>query len=772
MTVKKRVIEKGGDAGLFSIIGYRYLPYWPLFALLTASLFILAYLYTRYITPVYNITATLVINDEQKGVQESETLRSLNIYAANTIVENEVEVLKSRTLMQDVVNSLHLYAPVYEKGRVRPSPAYLSSPIIVQAQEPSRIKEKKKIEFEYNEQQQQVKIDKRYYSLNQWITFPYGIIRFSKNPHRKNFSVRELYFTLEDPRAVAANLGRNLEVGAGSKLSSVVNIQYKDEVPERGEDVVNHLLEAYNRTSINNNSQLAANTLSFLTERIKNVEGELDTIEQRIQQYKSRQGIVDLSQQGKIYLESVAENDRKAADINTQLAVLNQVEQYVQSGNNRTGIVPTTLGITDPVLAELLQKLNELELQYTNMRTRIGENNPMVQSVRNEIGKIRPNILGIVRNQRAQMQASLNNYNKSSGQVTSMLKTIPQKERQLLDISRQQAIKNDVYAFLLQRREDAELSTASTIADSRVIDRAQASVKPAGSKRILILLGAIMAALALGIAYVFYREGITNKVLFRSAITRVTAIPLIGEIVYRKKRQHMAASHVEDPVISAQFHQLQAALGLYDNMQKKKRILVSSSIANEGKTFISTHLAASLAAAEQKVVLVDLNLHQPESTTFYGLNNENGISDYVKGSIDLAHIIRTTSIPYLSVVPAGAKTNNATAILLNEKLNLLFKQLEKEFDFIVIDAPAIELTTDAYILSKHTDATLFIIRHGYTPVTLVQKLNENIKLQYMQGLAIVFNGIKPRGFLRKYYGYGFGYGNDNVFEKKAYRSAG
>lgn len=761
--VLKKQVQQSANNSLLSILAQRYVPYWPLFTLLVMGLLTLALIYTRYLTPVYKVNATLVINDEQKGVQESETLRSLNIYAANKIVENEVEILKSRTLMQDVVVHLNLYAPVFERGRVKSSTAYVTSPIIMQALDPEKIKPQQEIPFEYNEQTEQVKINNRYYPVDTPVTLPYGVVRFLKNGAKKYITGRPMFFSLLSVRSAELSMRNNLEVGAGSKLSSVVNITYTDEVPERGEDIVNQLLEAYNRASIENNNKLASNSLSFISDRIRQVEGELDSIERRIQQYKSAMGIVDLSQQGKLYLENIAENDRKSFDINNQIGVLSQIEQTVQSGINKTGIVPTTLGINDPVLVDLLQKLNDFELKYTDLVTKKGENNPVVKSIENDINKIRPNILNIIRNQRANMQSSMGNYNRSSGRLNSILKTIPQKERQLLDISRQQAIKNEVYAFLLKRREEAVLSSASTVVDSRIVDHAEASTNPVNSKKMIILIGALVLAFALGIAYVFFKEGLARSVLFRSEITKSTSIPPAGEIIYRKKRKKALPDQKEDPVLSLQFHQLSSALGLFNGQVKKQKLLITSSLPNEGKTFVCNQLALSLAAAEQKVIVVDFNLNYPQSSVLYDQKGKPGVVEFIEGISPLHQLIQKTGIEYLDILPAGAGNKNTTALLMNEKCDDLFFNLEKSYDYILIDAPPMELSTDALILSKNADKTLFIVRHAVTPKTQIQKSEEKGDLKNMKEPVIVFNGVKGRGFLRSYYGIGYGYGYENLF---------
>lgn len=196
-----------------------------------------------------------------------------------------------------------------------------------------------------------------------------------------------------------------------------------------------------------NKNQLAANTLAFVDDRLREVASELDSIERRIQRFRSTEGVIDVSEQGRLYLQNVSENEHKAADINVQLAVLDQVESYVRSGRLKTGIIPTSLGIEDPVLAQLLQRLNELELQYSSLRATTGENNPAIKSIENEIAKIRPNILTIVTNQRARLQAGRNNLNSTANRFSSQLKTLPAKERELLEISRQQATKREIFNF-------------------------------------------------------------------------------------------------------------------------------------------------------------------------------------------------------------------------------------------------------------------------------------------------------------------------------------
>lgn len=769
MRIKRSQSESSSDS-LLNIILFRYLPYWPLFAILSTILLLLAFVAIQYITPAYRISATLVINDKAKGTEESETLRSLNVYAGDKIIENEILVLTSRSLVRDVVLGLDLYAPVFEEGKLKPASAYITSPVVVEVQEPATLVEQEEIEFRYDSETELVNIEDKEYPLGEWIKFPYATIRFQKNPNQLLPNEGPLYFSLIDPRKVTVAILDNLEVGATSKLSSVINVAFTDAIPERGEDIVNALLQAYMDASVAYNTQLASNTLSFISERLEDVESDLDSINRKVQQFRSSQGVIDLSEQGRLYLQNVSEIDRKLSEINMQLAVMNQIEQYVKSGIGNSGIIPTTLGIQDPVLAELIQTLNELQLRYAGLVATTGLNNPLVETVENEIREIRPNILDIVLNQRARLEVSRNTLTSTTDNFNSQLSEIPEQERELLEISRQRAIKNDAYAFLLQRKEEAELSAASTIPDGRIVDWAEASLSPVSSKKLLILIGALIGAFALAIAYIFLKEGLSNKILFRSAIERATSIPVLAEIKHIKKPKAVKPNVISNVDLSASLKQLQAALGLFDPKNLKRKILVTSNFENEGKTLISNQLALSLASAGRKVLLVDLNLYTSETSAIHKAQSKSGFSDFVTEKADLKSLVHTTDVEGLSILPAGTKAGNPTALLWNERVPYLFAELDEHFDFIIVDSAPVELTTDAYLISKFCDISLVVIRQGHTPRSVLQKLDKNLKLKTMPGLGIVFNDVTARGFMSKYYGYGYGYGHETITYNQYYNT--
>ncbi|MEP6583939.1 MAG: Wzz/FepE/Etk N-terminal domain-containing protein, partial [Ginsengibacter sp.] len=324
---------------LFEDLKNKYLPFWPLFFLLVIVFLIGAFLYLSFATPVYEITATVLITDERKGADENSMVESLNLLSSKKIVENELEVLHARDLMDQVVDSLLLYAPIHEANTAS---AYSTSPISIVAKEPLKLTPVEKVGFHYDSVKRNVIIDQKAYALDSFVNTPYGNFKFIVNSHLIKPAEDSFYFSLLDPKVVTNIFLSRLDVANSSKLSSIVNLTLADELPKRGEDILNTLLEKYTEGSINYKNKLAKNTIAFVNERLIVVSDELNSVEKQIQNYKSSEGIVDLTEQGKMYLQNVGDNSQKVAEATMQLSVLDEVERYVTSKENSASIVPST----------------------------------------------------------------------------------------------------------------------------------------------------------------------------------------------------------------------------------------------------------------------------------------------------------------------------------------------------------------------------------------------------------------------------------------------
>ncbi|TXK46773.1 polysaccharide biosynthesis tyrosine autokinase [Pontibacter qinzhouensis] len=758
---------------MFLDLVYKFTPYWPLFLTLLVISCMAGWAYLNYYaTPVYEASASLLIKDEKKGVNDSKMTESIDAFITSKIVENEINVIHSRTLMKQVVNKLSLYAPIYEEGKFKSTNAYTSSPIRIKLKNPEDIKQTVQVYFTYNNKTKKVKFDGMKYPLNEWVDTPYGEMKFSKNKNMLFAATNPLYFTLQDPRKVTDQLVAKLTIVPSGKLSTVVDIRLRDEVPERSEDILNYLINSYNDMAVLDRNELAANTLDFVESRIQLVEKELKDLENEVVHYKATNGAVDLNEQGKLYLRNIGDNDRRISEISNHLSVLDQIEKFVVSRNSSTGSIPSTLGINDPILSDLLQKLQNLEIQYQKLKNTTAENNPILISLAEEIGKVKPGIIENIRTQRVNLKTSLSNLMASNGMYNSAIQSIPHKEKELLDITRQQAIKNDAYSFLLQKREETVLAYAPTAGSSSIVDLAEASLWPVSPKPLYVYLTAIFVALAMSIGFVMGKEMMNSKVLFRSEIKECTNAPIVAELSNVKFKKDEFFKVSKEPVVVEQFRQMRATMGLYGRNFVKKKIMVTSSIPGEGKSFVSANLSLSLAASGKKVVLLDFDMRNPNTSLLFNVFKQDGLIEFLDGSIRSKDMIISTDIPNLFVVSAGVNIGDHTEVLLNGKVDELFAYLETEFDYIIIDTPPVDLVSDAYLLSEYCDITLLVIRHAFTPKSLVQRFTQNNKLESLKNAAIVFNGVKPRGFIKGQYGYGYGYGFDNKYGNKVYAAKG
>jgi tyrosine-protein kinase Etk/Wzc len=754
------------DENHFNSMMDLFFPFWPLLAVIFVVVFLLAWSYKEYQTPTYDISATLIIKDEKKGVDNSKMVESMSPFDSKKIVENEIKVIQSPDLMKKVVDTLNLYAPIYEETdflglNIKSVSAYNSSPIRVKLENPSKIVVKKKAldkhYFTVNPSENTVRVDGKTYPLNQWVDSPFGKVMFFSSKNEFQQAKKSLYFVLVNPRKVTQDLVKSLEITLPEKLATVISLNLEDEIPKRGEDILNGLIKAYNQKGIEDKGVLAANTMKFIEARISNISDELDQLERENEQYRSSKGVVDLNEQSRMYLQDAGQNDQRIADIRLKLSVLEKIENYIQSKNSGGSIVPSTLGVDDPVLIQLLQKLYNSEIEYERLKKTTAVNNPMLTSLADEIDKIRPNILDNVQSQKSNLQASLSNLYGNSGKYNSALKTIPETERKLLEINRRRAVKQEIFASLIQKREEIALSFIPANGEDSVVASAQASLEPVSPKGIKIYGIALFLAIGLWIAYVVIKEMMNRKILFRSEIEELTNLPIIGELSYLKGAKQLL-NKSEDISFIEQFRQLDARLGLYSRSFKKKKVLVTSNLAGEGKSFVSQNLAYSLARSGKKVVLVDMDFRKPNTSKTYGLLKSDGIVQFLREKAQFKDIVIPSKLDEnLFVTPAGTLGGDHTQLLLNGRLELLFGELSERFDYIIMDSAPIGLVSEGNLLAQFSDITLFVIRHAITPKKVVQRLGQKQDVKSLKHAAIVFNGLKKRGFVKETSGYGYGY---------------
>jgi capsular exopolysaccharide synthesis family protein len=759
-----KVTKKNGiqqDGNIVNQMLFRYFPYWPLFIVMIVLGVAFAYVYIRYKVPIYESNASILIKDERKGADESKAIESINLFRTNKLVENEIELIRSRKLLKNVVKNLRLYAPVYEEGQVNIVPAFVKSPVELEVMNPDSLMEVEKIYFSFDKMKQLVNVEGKDYPLNKWEKSPWGTIRFTPNPSYQSYHEQKpMFFALVEMKKVIDYLDKQLTITPSSRQSTVISIKVKDPVPVRGKLVLNELIRQYDMESVTDKNELALNTLRFVDDQLAKMQRELDSMNRSIEQFRTSNNVVDIGSQGQQYLAGTGANDAKVSEIDVQLSVLREVEGYVRGKGASTGIVPSTLGINDPLLGSLLGKLYDAETQYKKMITTTGENHPMARSLREQIDNLRPSIMENINSQKRNLQASRTDLASSVGKYSSLLRSMPEKERQFLEISRERATKEANYQSLLQKKAETELSLNATVADSRIVDEAESGAEPVSPNKLFVYLASVLGGLGLAALIIALKEGFNRTILFRSEIESFTSVPVIGEVVHDTSGQPIVISHDRKNFIAEQFRQIRTSLSYLGISSKKKKILITSSIPGEGKSFVSANLAISLALTDKKVVLLEVDLRKPKLSEIFGIDpSVVGISNFLIGEKEADEIIkRTEANPNLFIISAGPIPPNPSELILNGRIQELLVYLENAFDYIVIDTAPVSPVTDAYLLSQFCDATLYIVRHGYTPRIYLQLLDENNRVKGLKNLALIFNGVKSRGIGKGGYGNGYGYG--------------
>ncbi|RYY82423.1 MAG: polysaccharide biosynthesis tyrosine autokinase, partial [Chitinophagaceae bacterium] len=538
-----------------------------------------------------------------------------------------------------------------------------------------------------------------------------------------------------------------------STQSTVLDVKMQTLVPAKGRDVLNTLFKVYNEFTIEDKNQMAAKTLAFIEDRLAMVIGQLDSVERDVRDYKTANNVYDLGTQAQNYLGNVQSFDLKKGEIDVQLEVLASVSDYISSRGARRSTLPSLLLVNDPTLAGLLPRLYEAEAALEKALLVGGvQSDPVVtaeetvrrlkETIRDNIATIRSNLLTA----RSAINARINESN-------SLLKAVPQKEIGLVNISRQQAIKNNIFTYLLQKREETALNSASTIADLRVIERASSGgpISPIPKNYYItgLLVGVLLAA-----GFIAMREQLNRKVLFRQEIEARVSIPVIAELLQLHNTAPIVVRDGKRSAIAEQFRSLRTNLAFMGISEEANTVLLTSSVSGEGKSFTAINLAISFTLTGKRVALMEIDLRKPKISKHLGIERSPGITNYVIGQATLEEVTKKTEFSNLFVIPAGTIPPNPSELLLRERFAQLMKEVKETFDYVIIDTAPIGPVTDAFLLKNFADVTIYMIRHDVTPKVYLKLINDMYKQEKFNNLTIVFNGLKRRGF--SYYGSGYG----------------
>ncbi|MFC5412546.1 GumC family protein [Larkinella bovis] len=735
----------------------RYLRFWPWFLASIVITLGSAYAYLLYQAPVYRIHASLLIKDDKKGLASESLMKELHLFNKNVSIDDQIEILTSYTLMDRVVTSLGLDIQYFTPTSTYRKEIYAESPVrlIIEKANPSLYETELNLTFVDNKT---VLVNGNSYPFNQTIKTPYGSLRLFPTKTLTASVPPTIIVVNTHSRAVNSYLSK-LSVEPAAKESNVLELSMEDTVPDKAEAVLNQLVNAYSKEAIFDKNKDAMNMLSFIEERLSLIAGELSKVEEEVETYKSTQGITDLSAQAQTFLMTVKENDAQLNEVDMRLSGLADIERYIAKQGGDKSLAPATIGLNDPTLTSLLTKVSELELKQDEMSRIMSSNSPMLQSIESQIKTIKGSISENIQNMRQQLTSSRAHLVANNRRLESMIRTVPGKERTLLDITRQQAIKNGLYTYLLQKREETALSAASTVSDSRIVDVARTDESPVAPVRSTIFLIFGCIGLLLPIGFIEVRDAFNDKVMRRSDVEEVTQAPILGEIV--KGNRVTSDNLVFKPrlrsVMGEQIRALRTNLHFLRNESKQSQVLLfTSCISGEGKSFLSLNLGASMAMGDRKTVILEMDLRKPQLHKYLHIENQLGISDYLTEEATIDELLRPImGYENYYIITAGPLLSNPAELLLNSpRLEQFFGELRERFDYILVDSPPVGLVTDSQLLAPFADVTLFMVRHDHTPKNNLKMVDALFKEQRFQNLSIVLNAIGEGE--AHYYNYSYG----------------
>lgn len=719
-----------------------FLQRWPWFVLSLVVALAGAYVYLLYQQPIYRTKASLMLQDEKRGSEQSNPLKELETYSPKKVVENELEVLKSSSLMGRVVDNLNLTSKYLRQTSFGKREIYANSPVIVTVVQGNDALYKKPVQLSFVDSKT-VRIDEKNYPLNQLANTPYGELRIVTR--RPVSDTTESVFLQAMPRAAAiGNYLGKLKAEPTSKTSTVINLTLDDAVPEKGEAVLAGLIQEYNQAAVLDKNKVAASTLKFVEERLRMVSGELSSVERDVQSYKSSQGITDLSSQATALVETARQNDAQLNQINIQLASLNDLQKFINNSSGKRSSTPATLGLTDATLLGQINKLSDLELERETRASTTSEENPLLVTLDKQIRNTKANISQNIETMKTQLENSQREYSGKSQQTETSIRAIPQQERALVNITRQQGIKNDLYTYLLKKREELAVLFAATQADSRIVDlptAGSAPVKPVGAV-MYALFG--LVGLLVPTALIAGKSAVNTKVTRRLDVEDMTHVPILGEVMNKRKRDVMVVGQNMQSVIAEQIRTIRTNLQIGNvDLTASQVILFTSSISGEGKSFVSLNLGASMAMLKQPTVILEMDLRMPRLHQVFGIDNSVGLSNYLNGEATLDEILQPVpGHPNYFIIPSGPLPPNPSELLSGLEVRTLMSELRERFRYIMVDAPPIGIVTDAQLLAPMADSTLFVVRHGITPKHCLKILDNMHKEQRFQNLSIILNAVE------------------------------
>jgi len=725
----------------------RYFRNWPWFIISLLFFIGLGVAFLLNSTPLYQATGSILIKDTRNQGSSVSMLEELDLFSSSKVIENEIAILTSYTLAESVVKELNLQVAYYAPARFGHKEIFGSLPVSIEVLSATSTLYENPL-LVHLSKPGHININNKEYPINAIITESFGSIRASINDSL--LTKWDVYTPIEVVvlpfGSAVRQIHRNLKVTHTGKGASVLEISALSPSPEKARAIVNQLITTYNEASITDKNNLARLTLSFIDERIDLLSVDVKEVEQQMAEYRSSQGITNINAEAQLFLQATQRSEEELSKLRTQLEILQNIEQFVLSRENSRSAIPAMFGISDPTLISLVTSLVDVETERTVALRTVKPANPIILAYDDQINILKNNILDNIKSLRKNLEITQKQLLTDARRMEALIQAIPKKERELIDITRQQDIKNQLYVYLLSKREETAIAYASTISDSRLIDPARSTLKPVKPVRHNIIIIFVLAGLLFPVLLIWMRDLFHTKLESKDEIERWCKVPIIGEISQSHQVSKGSSLRKSRSRVAEQFRTLRTNLGFMIPDNRLQTILITSGISGEGKSFIATNLGTIFSNLQKPIIVLGFDLRKPGLHKTFGVRNTQGLSNYLSGQSTLEQVIqKIDGNEFLHVITCGHIVPNPQELLLGNTLPALMKELKTRYQYIIIDSAPIGLISDAQILEKYADFTIFVMRQYVTPKDRIKHVN-SFKLKNM---GIVMNGVKDT----KWYGY-------------------
>mgnify|MGYP000780385256 FL=1 len=763
---------------------FKYLIHWPWFVGAVIACLITAWVYLYTSTPVYNISATVLIKDDKKGgsagmLSGLESLGLDGMVSSSQNIDNEIEVLRSKTIVKEVVEDLGLYISYTDEDEFPSRNMYKTSPVQVSLtpQEADLLEEPMIVKMALQPQGSMdvtVKIDddeyqKHFEKLPAVFPTDRGTLAFFLTPDSvlssKRLSgettasektTRNITATINKPLMVAKWCCKNMTIEPTSKTTSVAVISLKNSNVQRGKDFINKLLEMYNINTNNDKNEVAQKTAEFINERISIISKELGSTEKDLESFKRGAGITDLTSDAQIALTGSAEYEKKRVENQTQINLLQDLQKYMQ--NEGYEVLPSNIGLQDVNLAAAINRYNDVLVERKRLLRTSTENNPTIINLDTSISAMKENVQVSLDRVLRGLLITKADLDREANRYSRRISEAPGQEREFVSIARQQEIKAGLYLMLLQKREENAITLAATANNAKIIDDAIADEAPVSPKGKMIYLIALVLGVGIPVGVIYLLELTKFKIEGRADVEKLTSAPIVGDIPLTDEKQGaIAVFENQNNLMSETFRNIRTNLQfMLEN--DKKVILVTSTVSGEGKSFISANLAISLSLLGKKVVIVGLDIRKPGLNKVFNIpRKEVGITQYLanpeKNLMDLVQLSDVSKNLY--ILPGGTVPPNPTALLARDGLDKAIETLKKNFDYVILDTAPVGMVTDTLLIGRVADLSVYVCRADYTRKNEYTLINELIDGNKLPNLCTVINGLDLK---KRKYGYYYGYG--------------